>query len=74
LVEADALAELAAAQLRISGAVIDGRASPWLVAQEKSVRALVALATKLRLSPQSRADPKTITRHKSSGGRKPWIE
>ena len=70
-VEADVIGELAATELRTGGAVIDGRASPWLIAQEKAVRALVALATKLRLSPSSRTDPKTIARHKPIG-RTPW--
>jgi hypothetical protein len=32
-----------------------GRISPWTVIQEKSVRSLVALSMRLRLSPQSRA-------------------
>ena len=56
-VEADALAERAAAELQASGPVVDGKASPWLVVQEKAVRAMVALSMRLRLSPQSRTDP-----------------
>ena len=50
-VEADALAERAAKELR-KNPVADGKASPWLMVQEKSVRALTALAMRLRLSPQ----------------------
>jgi phage terminase small subunit len=54
-VEASVLAEQAATQLRLEGPVIAGRVSPWLTVQEKSVRALVALSMRLRLSPQARA-------------------
>ena len=63
-VEADALAERAAKELREVGPVVDGRASPWVTVQEKAVRALVALSMRLRLSPQSRLDPKTVGRNK----------
>jgi phage terminase small subunit len=71
-VEADALAEQAARELRTNGAVSDGRASPWLVVQEKAVRALTALALRLRLSPQSRTDPKTLARQQLRQGPAPW--
>ncbi len=56
-VEAAILAEQAAAELRDKGAVVKERASPWLIVQEKAVRALVALSMRLRLAPQSRIDP-----------------
>ena len=56
-VEADALAERAAKELR-KHPVVDGKPSPWLAVQEKSVRALVALSMRLRLSPQTRIDAK----------------
>ena len=36
--------------------VIGGRTSPWLVVQEKSIRAMVALAMRLRISPQARRE------------------
>jgi len=74
-VEADLLAEQAAGELRDKGAVIDGKPNPWLVVQEKSVRALVALALRLRLrlSPQSRLDPKTVGRRENTGIRPPWM-
>ena len=39
---------------------------------EKAVRVQVSLATRLRLSPQSRTDPKTIGRQQTPVGRKPW--
>jgi hypothetical protein len=41
-VEAAALGDQAAEQLRL-GAVINGKASPWITIQEKTVRAMVAL-------------------------------
>lgn len=70
-VEADALAEKAAAELR-KNPVIDGSASPWLAVQEKSVRALTALSMRLRLSPQSRIDPKSLGRQEVRMGINPW--
>lgn len=51
-VEAAVLAERAAQELR-NGPVIDGKASPWLIVQERAVRAMTALSLRLRLSPQS---------------------
>jgi phage terminase small subunit len=71
-VEADALGERAAAELRVSGPVINGRASPWLTAQEKAVRALVALSMRLRLSPQSRIDPKAASLRSDTAKHRPW--
>jgi phage terminase small subunit len=69
--EACALGDLSAQELR-RGAVVDGKPSPWIVIQEKAVRAMVSLSMRLRLSPQSRADPKTIARHAPPLGPKPW--
>ncbi len=69
--EAAVLAEKAALELR-SGAVIDGKPSPWIVVQEKAVRAMVALSMRLRLSPQSRIDPKTLARQPQYSGPKSW--
>jgi hypothetical protein len=46
-------------------------ASPWLVVLEKCQRAVVALSMRLRLSPQSRLDPKTLARQ-APPGPKPW--
>ncbi len=69
--EAAILAEQAALELR-NGAVVDGKPSPWIVVQEKSVRALVSLSMRLRLSPQSRIDPKTLGRQQPHSGPKPW--
>jgi len=72
-VEADALAERAAMELQATGPVVDGKASPWLVVQEKAVRAMVALSMRLRLSPQSRTDPKTVGRNLDEAKRRrPW--
>jgi phage terminase small subunit len=58
--EATVLAEQAARHLRDEGPVIAGRVSPWIVIQEKSVRALVSLSMRLRLAPQSRIDRKVV--------------
>ena len=49
-------ARRAAAMLRRDGDVVDGKPSPWLVAQEKACRMLVALSLRLRLAPQSRRE------------------
>jgi hypothetical protein len=62
-VEATVMAERAAAELR-DNPVINGRASPWLVIQEKNVRAMISLSMRLRLSPQARA-PNNPTRPRS---------
>ena len=50
------LARQAAAALTREGAIIGGRPSPWLIVAEKCDRALVALAMRLRLSPQARRE------------------
>jgi hypothetical protein len=70
-VEAAALSDQAAQELR-QGAVVNGKVSPWLTVQEKSVRTMVALSMRLRLSPQSRIDPKTLGRHEPYSGPKVW--
>jgi phage terminase small subunit len=70
--ELTALADQAAHELRENGAVIDGKASAWIIVQEKCVRGLVALATKLRLSPQSRLDPKSVARQRPPLYPRPW--
>lgn len=69
--EAAILAEQAALELR-NGAVLNGKPSPWIVIQEKCVRAMVSLSMRLRLSPQSRVDPKTLARQPQYSGPKPW--
>ena len=69
--EAVVLAERAALELRL-GAVVDGKPSPWITIQEKAVRAIVALSMRLRLSPQSRIDPKTRGRQQAYTGPRPW--
>src|SRR5262245_35438548 len=45
--EAAVLAEQAARELREHGAVVDGKPSPWILVQEKSVRTLTALSLRL---------------------------
>jgi hypothetical protein len=73
-VEADVLAERAAQELRDGGPVIGGKPNAWLFVQEKAVRALVAISMRLRLSPQSRLDPKTAARRQNNppSRAKPW--
>jgi hypothetical protein len=66
--EAICLARRAAIELDRDGPVIAGRTNPWLVAQEKGHRAMTALAARLRLSPQHRADSRSAGR-KASGSR-----
>lgn len=61
------LADQAALELHRHGAVVNGKASPWLVVQEKAQRALVALSARLRLAPQSRFD-RTTAGTRSRGG------
>ena len=39
---------------------------------EAAVRLQISLATKLRITPQSRYDPKTIARHEPHDGPAPW--
>jgi phage terminase small subunit len=69
--EAAILAEQAALELR-NGAIVGDKPSPWIIIQEKCVRAMVSLSMHLRLSPQSRIDAKTLARQQPYSGRKPW--
>jgi hypothetical protein len=60
-----------AAVLARSGAAGDpDQFSRW----EKATKTLAMLATRLRLSPQSRVDPKTLARQRPSQGKEPWRE
>ena len=70
-IEADSLAERAAKELR-ENPVIDGRLSPWLAVQEKSVRALVSLSVRLRLGPLSRIDATAMGRQEPRLTVNPW--
>ncbi len=65
------MADQAAAELR-KGTVVDGRPSPWLAVQREAIKAMVALSMRLRLSPQSRFDPKTTGRQTPHAGPWPW--
>jgi len=49
-------ATLAAQEIERNGAVIEGKASPWLAVAEKAGKQLVALSARLRICPQSRFD------------------
>lgn len=71
-VEAAILAEEAARVLREDGAVVNGKASPWLIVQEKSVRSLTALSLRLRLSPQGRTRARGVGRQNLPVGPGPW--
>ena len=64
-VEAAVLAQEAFREMREHGRVVNGRPSPWLTLQEKSVRALSSLAPRLRLGPSARTDPKTTARQQA---------
>jgi phage terminase small subunit len=55
------LANQAAAQLQRHGAVIEGKASPWIPVFAQAMRAIGTMSMRLRLSPQSRA-PNAPTR------------
>jgi len=72
--EACAMADRAAAELARTGPVIEGKASPWLVVQEKSVRAQTALSLRLRLCPSARTDPKSAGRERLPAGAAPWVK
>jgi phage terminase small subunit len=69
------LARRAQQQLDDAGAVTDGKASPWLAVHEKSVRACVALAARLRICPQSRFDRLVAGANSRAqpGGARPWV-
>jgi hypothetical protein len=70
-VESIVLADRAALELR-KGAVVKGKTSPWLAIQREAIKAMVALSMRLRLSPQSRIDPKTLGRQQLRAGPAPW--
>lgn len=53
---AAALANEASAQIDLEGAVVGGKANPWLSVQERASKQLVALSARLRICPQSRFD------------------
>jgi hypothetical protein len=69
--ESIVLADQAALELR-KGAVVKGKSSPWLAVQREAIKAMVALSMRLRLSPQSRIDPKTLGREQVRQGPAPW--
>src|SRR4029450_3460725 len=69
--ESIVLADQAALELR-RGAVVKGKSSPWLAVQREAIKGMGALAMRLRLSPQSRMDPKTLGRKQPRQGPAPW--
>jgi hypothetical protein len=50
----------------------DAARAPSKIVFEKAVRMQATLATRLRLSPQSRIDPKTVGRRQEYQGPRPW--
>jgi hypothetical protein len=60
--QAIVLARQATTELAATGPVVQGRASAWLIVLEKAHRSSVALAARLRLAPQSRADSRSAGR------------
>jgi phage terminase small subunit len=68
------LAAQAAEEIEQSGAVVAGKASPWLAVQEKAAKSLVALSARLRICPQSRFDRLVAGSNSRPQirGRKPW--
>ncbi len=64
--QAVALSRAAFLKLQREGVVNNGKASPWVSILEKAHKSSIALSTKLRLSPQSRIDPKTAGRNRKS--------
>jgi phage terminase small subunit len=56
------LARQATTELATTGPVVQGRVSAWLIVLEKAHRSSVALAARLRLAPQSRADSRSAGR------------
>ena len=71
-VENAALSPQAAAELRGNAVLDDGKANSWLAISEKTIRALVSLSMRLRLSPQARLDAKAATRERQHIGPRPW--
>ncbi len=69
--EAIVLGDRAAVELR-KNTIVNGKASPWVAIQEKATKSMIMLSMRLRLSPQSRVDQKTIGRMLPHTGRRPW--
>ena len=61
-VSAILLGRKAAKELKAEPVQANGKVSPWITIQEKSVRAMTSLSLRLRLSPQSRQHPRTTQR------------
>jgi hypothetical protein len=57
------------ATLLAQGAVHDEDLTKW----EKAVRVQATLATRLRLAPQARSDPKTVARQQPTQSPPPWM-
>jgi hypothetical protein len=68
------LTERAAYQnIALESAVVGARVSQWISVAATSCKQIALLSTKLRLTPQSRSDPKTVGRRSRNAGMpKPW--
>ena len=42
------------------GAVVDGKANAWIIAQEKAVRTMTALSLRLKIGPQARTRARVV--------------
>ncbi len=71
--EAIVLGDRAAVELRKS-TIVNGKVSPWVAIQEKATKSMIMLSMRLRLSPQSRHDPKTVGRKLPGDTRLPWMD
>ena len=62
-VAAVAMCEHAAEKMTASGGpVVKGKINPWFSVEQRSAKLVAVLATRLRMSPQSRRDPRAVAR------------
>lgn len=63
-VEATAMCDRAGREMENSGGpVVDGAVNPWFGIQQRCAKMVSVIATRLRMTPHSRRDPKTVGRH-----------
>jgi hypothetical protein len=73
LAVAQTWSQRAEAELERDRGVVDGKPSPWIAILEKQVKTSAMLATRLRLTPQSRYDARAAARTaKVRIGPAPW--
>ena len=62
-VEATAMCERAGREMEESGGpVAEGAINPWFSIQQRSAKMVSVIATRLRMTPHARRDPKTVGR------------